>query len=290
MSTLIVGCGFLGRRVGVRLVRLGEPTFGTTRAAERASVLAEAGIKPVILDVSDPTSLGDLPRTRRVLYCVGFDRRSGLSLREVYVDGLGRVLDALDDRVERFVHVSSTGVYGQDDGDWVDESSPAEPATESGRVLLDAEGLAFDRFGDRAVVLRMAGLYGPGRIVRRASIERGGPIAGDPDRFLNLIHVEDAAAACVAALEHPRPSALYLVADDKPVARRAYYERVAGVLGAPAPRFIPPTPDSPEAARDRSNKQVSNVRAKEELGWSPRYRDSVAGLAAALAGNGPAVA
>ena len=118
-------------------------------------------------------------------------------MREVYVDGLQNVLDRLPASVRRFVYASSTGVYGQTGGEWVDEESPTEPQHESGRVVLEAEGRVrawADRRGASAVILRFAGLYGPGRIVRRTMLERAEPIPGDPEKFLNLVHIDDAAA------------------------------------------------------------------------------------------------
>ena len=110
-------------------------------------------------------------------------------------------------RSHRFVYASSTGVYGQEGGVEVDEDSAAEPRHESGRVCREGEDLVAHRFGRETniptVSLRFAGLYGPGRIVRREAIVRGEPIVGDPARFLNLIHIDDAATAAVLALEAP---------------------------------------------------------------------------------------
>ena len=92
------------------------------------------------------------------------------------------------------------------------------------------------------VVLRFAGLYGPGRVVRRKLVELGDPIPGDPDKLLNLIHIDDAASAAVAALSIPAPDPIYLVSDDRPVTRREYYSLIAKLLDAPPPRFVPRKP------------------------------------------------
>jgi nucleoside-diphosphate-sugar epimerase len=208
--------------------------------------------------VLDPASLAALPEVDRVFYCVGFDRTAGVPMRTVYVDGLRRALGRLLDRAGRLVYAGSTGVYGQDDGGWVDEDSPTEPRHEAGRVCLEGEAVVREVAGPGglpAVVLRFAGLYGPGRIIRREALARGEPIAGDPSRFLNLVHVDDAAAAVAAALDRGRPGRTYLVGDDRPVERREYYERAAAHLGAPAPRFLPPAPGSPEARREEANKR-----------------------------------
>jgi nucleoside-diphosphate-sugar epimerase len=285
MSTLIIGCGYLGQRLGARLVRDGGRVYGTVRSPGRAEEIAGIGIEPVIADMLQPETLSRLPTVDRVYYAVGFDRSAGSTMRDVYVDGLQNVLDRLPSSVRRFVYASSTGVYGQTGGEWVDEESPTDPRHESGRVVLEAEGRVHacaDARGASAVILRFAGLYGPGRIVRRAMLERGEPIPGDPEKFLNLFHIDDAARAGAAALGADAPGSIYLVADDRPVTRREYYSVAAGIIGTPEPRFEPPRPGSPESARDATNKRIANRRMKAGLGVVLRYPDITSGLAAAL--------
>lgn len=284
-STLIVGCGYLGRVVGRRLIGRGGRVLGTTRSSEKAKALALDGIEPVIADVLDTQSLGALPEAERVLYCVGFDRRSGASMRSVSLDGLLNSLSRLDLKKTSLVYVSSTGVYGQDDGSWVDEDSETRPTHESGRVCLEAERLVSETFaqaGGAAVILRLAGLYGPGRIIGRAGLERGEPVVGDPTRYLNLIHVEDAATVALAALDRGEKGRAYLACDDLPLPRREYYELAARLLGGPPPRFVPAPEGSPEAKRQESNKRVSNRRMKDELAVVLDYPSAAVGLEAVL--------
>ena len=249
------------------------------------------GIEPVIADVLDPQSLGALPEAFRILYCVGFDRSAGVPMRTIYVDGLRNVLDRLDGRIGRWVYASSTGVYGGNDGGWIDENTPAVPTHESGRVCLEAENLlrrAAETAGLDVVVLRLAGLYGPGRILRQTGLARGEPIVGDPDKFLNMIQIDDASAAVVAALDRGEPGRIYLVGDDRPVARCEFYGLIAKQLGAPFPRFAPPPEGSPEARREESNKRVSNRRMRSELGVILSYPDVTTGLPAAFREERPA--
>lgn len=285
MTTLIVGCGYLGRRVGRLLADRGEVAYGTARSAARLAELPSFGVRPVRLDVLDPSTLDALPEVDRVLYCVGFDRGAGVAMRDVYVGGLERVLDRLAGRVGQLLYASSTGVYGRDDGEWIDEQTPAEPRHESGRVCLEAEGIV-RRFeverGLPSVIVRYAGLYGPGRMIRKAALERGEPIIGDPTRHLNLIHIDDAAAVALAALDRGEPGSIYLAVDDRPVPRREYYERVAEWLGLAPPTFVPPEPGSPEANREEANKRVSNRRMRAELGVELAYPDIATGVPAAL--------
>jgi len=285
MSVLIVGCGYLGRRVASILVKRGERVFGTTRTAEKGAELAAIGVEPIVADSLDVSTLGALPAVSRVVHCVGYDRKSGAEKRAVYVDGARNVLRRLPAGLDRLVYVSSTSVYGQTGGEWIDEASPTEPRTEAGRICLDAENEAVAWGLDAdvgVVVLRCAGLYGPGRIVRRTLIERGEPIPGDPEKFLNLIHIDDAARAVVAALDAPEPGPLYLVSDDRPATRREYYQIAADSLNAPTPRFFKPAPGSPEAARDLANRRVLNWRMKGELGVRLVYPDAATGVPAAL--------
>ena len=290
-TTLIVGCGYLGRRVGRLLADRGERVFGTTRTGAKAEELARMAIEPVIVDVLNPSTIR-LPVADRVLYCVGFDRGAGVPMRMVYVDGLRNVLSRLPASPGRFAYASSTGVYGRDDGGWVDEDSPAEPRHDPGKVCLEGEETA--RAQGTAIVLRFSGLYGPGRIPRKSAIGHGEPIVGDPRKFLNVIQIDDAATATVAALDRGEPGRIYLATDDRPVERREFYARVAEGLGAPAPRFLPPEPGSPEARREESNKRASNRRLRGELAVSLAYPDIATGIPASLAaenaGDGPGLA
>ena len=271
-DALVVGCGYLGRRVAARWAAAGRRVAALTRG--NADALRALGIHPVVGDVTDPDSLRGLPAARAVLYAVGMDRGQNKTMREVYVDGLGHVLDTLPPD-GRFVYVSSTGVYGRTDGGWVDERSPTEPAEESGRVVLEAERLLRSKRPD-AIVLRFAGLYGPDRLLRKAAILKGEPLAGDADKWLNLVHVDDGAAAVVAAEERARPGGTYTIADDEPVTRRAFYAHLAGLLGGPPAAFD----HRPEPGA--ANRRVCNRTARAELGWSPAYPSYREGLAQAV--------
>jgi nucleoside-diphosphate-sugar epimerase len=287
VTTLIIGCGYLGERLGTRLGRAGEPVYGTVRSQARAAGIAAQGVQPLIADVLDPASLRGLPTADRLFYCVGFDRSVGASMRAVYVDGLVNLLESLPTAVTRLVYASSTGVYGQTDGEWIDEETPPHPRTESGKVCLEAEERlrAWTEARQGAidsVILRFAGLYGPGRVVRRALVERGEPIPGDPSKLFNLIQIEDAARVAVAALSARAPDPLYLVSDDRPVTRLEYYSLLATLLNAPAPTFAPPQPGGPEESRDSTSKRVANHRIKTLLGAALTYPDITTGLPAAI--------
>src|SRR5262245_43756932 len=194
MANLIFGCGYLGQRVARLWLAGGETVFAVTRTDQRAGQLAEAGIKPIVANLLGQAKPQLPAEIRTVLFAVGHGRDSRQSIRDVYVRGLATVLDWLPASVERLIYVSSTGVYGQSDGQVVDEDTTCNPLREGGRACLEAEQLLQgNRFGPRAIILRLAGLYGPGRIPRSADLIAGQPIDAPSQGWLNLIHVGDAA-------------------------------------------------------------------------------------------------
>ncbi len=281
MRKLIVGCGYLGLRVANRWVADGAVVIAVTRYSERGSFLQSRGIEPIVGDIMAPDTLRSLPSADTVLFAVGHDRGCGHSIREVYVAGLMNVLEYLPSSVGRFIYVSSTGVFGQSDGSWVDETSPCEPKREGGRACWQAELLLRQHpLGRRAVVLRMAGIYGPGRIPRSKELLAGLPLDAPSEGFLNLIHVDDAASAVLAAeARAPLPS-LYCVSDGHPVVRRDYYCQLAALLGAAEPQFRKTQLDAPAALRASASKRVSNQRLLSQLGFQPQYPSYREGLAA----------
>lgn len=272
MRILIVGCGYLGHRVARRWRALGHTVHATTRSEARAATFRQAGLEPVLCDVLAPVELERLPPLDLVLYAVGLDRTAGVPMRTVYVDGLRAVLAALP-AVGRLVYISSTSVYGQTQGEEVDETAATVPQEESGRIVLEAEGVLVASHRP-AIILRFAGIYGPGRLLRRQAIETGEPIAGDPETWLNLIHVEDGATAVVAAADRGHLGAIYNIVDDQPVRRRDFYGRLAGFLGAPPPRFVSP------ATPEHQNRRIRNDRMHEELQVTLRFPGNVEGLTA----------
>ena len=279
MTKLIVGCGYLGQRVARRWRAQGHEVFGVVRHAGAVESLAAAGVRAIAADVTRPETLRDLPAAETVLYAVGYDPRGQRSRWEVYVEGLRNVLDVLGPGTRRVIFISSTGVYGQSGGQWVDEDSPCRPVRESAQALLAAETeLAAHPLGKVAIVLRLAGLYGPGRLPQRGEIIPGRPLAVPAHAILNLIHVEDAAAAALAAEALAEPPRTYLVADGHPVLRREFLSNLAASLGAPAPVFCD-EPDTPSRGRGQAEKRVGNRRMLVELGLQLTYPTYIEGLA-----------
>lgn len=281
-DALVVGCGYLGRRVAVRLTARGWRTAATTRSPQKAEQLEAVGITPVLADVLKPETLTSLPPTRRLFYAVSPDRSAGSTPRQVYVEGLQSLLDAMRGRIGGLVQASSTGVYAQTDGSWVDEDSPTEPASESGQALLEAESVAraFSGTEVASIVVRFAGLYGPERIIGRKALENGKPIPGDPDWFVNLVHVDDAAEAATRAILGEVGWPVLIASDDRPTPRGDCYRLTARLLNAPQPRF---DPGARRSGRGETHKRVLNGRLRAVLGDDLRYPSIEEGLPAALA-------
>jgi nucleoside-diphosphate-sugar epimerase len=283
MARLIVGCGYLGRRVAKLWAVEGDIVHVLTRSQDRATQLQAEGYRPLIGDVTDPSTLMALPQVDTVLWAVGHDRQSGQSIFEVYADGFRNLLASLADGTLRIVYISSTGVYGQQDGGWVDEDSPCEPRRAGGQACLAAEQLLLaSPWSSRAVILRLAGIYGPQRLPRLQQLRSGEPLRSDPHGVINLIHVDDAAAAVVRVAELPLPlPRTFLIADGHPVARRAFYEELARQASTPPPLFDPAGASAGEANRSGSHKRVANDRMIRELGLElrfPTYREGVAAV------------
>ncbi len=283
MARLIFGCGFLGSRVAHRWKAAGETVYVVTRSDETARQFEETGYRPIVADVLQPDTLRNLPAAETVLYAVGYDRTAGVSIREVYVDGLRNCLEHLHPSVQTLIYISSTGVYGQTDGQWINERSECRPTRDGGRACLTAEQtLAASRLADHAIALRMAGLYGPGRLPSLDAVRSGQPIAVQPEGFLNLIHVEDAAEVVLSAERRATKPNLFLVSDGHPVSRRDYYAELARLVAAPPPAFAPPDDRSSSRTRQGTNKRVdiSHLRAELDVRFTyPTFRE---GLASAL--------
>ena len=264
-----MGCGYLGHRVARCWREAGDTVYATTRG-HRSEMLSRSGLRPLTIDVTDVPTTTALPLVDPVVFAVGRDREAGVAMRDIHEMGLRAVLDALPDDTGRVIYVSSSGVYGQDSGEWVDEESACEPVSAGGRACLSGERLlsAHPR-GRDAVVLRLAGLYGPGRTPYLTHVRSTIPIAGSRDAFLNLVHVDDAAAAVVAAAACGG-NRTYDVSDGRPPTRGDYVEWLAARLGMPAPPFEGGT---------GLGKRVRNSRALGELLerlTHPSYRDGLA--------------
>jgi nucleoside-diphosphate-sugar epimerase len=202
---------------------------------------------------------------------------------DVYVNGLRRTLFKLPPP-KKLLYISSTGVYGETGGAWVDESTPPAPIDEAGHACLEAEGVLQELAEKRGfpwTILRLAGIYGPGRMIGAQTLQAGLPIQGDPDTHINLIHVDDVVRVVVQAEQIRAVNRIYNVSDGAPVVRRDFYECAAAFLNAPAPQF-----DASAARRRRGDRLIRSDRMRSELGVELKFKDYREGLASCLEGMG----
>jgi nucleoside-diphosphate-sugar epimerase len=286
MRVLIVGCGYVGLPLGAELVRQGHEVFGVRRSASAAGELKAAGIQPLLADITRPDSLRGLPSPFDwVVNCAASGGGGVDDYRRVYLQGTRNLLDWLGATPpKKFVYTSSTSVYGQNDGSVVKETHPTEPATESARVLVDTEAVLLEAARQKrlpAVILRVAGIYGPDRgHWLKQYLNNEARIEGKGDRLLNMIHRDDVVACILAALKSGRPGEVYNAVDDEPVTQFAFFEWLAGTLG----KYMPPAAAEDAEARKRgpTNKKVSNRRLKMELGYVFKYPTFRQGYSAEL--------
>ncbi len=217
MQVTILGCGYVGLALGRRLRRWGHYVVGVRRSETGLDRVADAGLTPFRADVTDADELSAVPDADVVVFAASAGGRSAAAARETYLDGVRTaqsVLGGRDASPDRFIYTGSTGVYGDHDGRWVDESTPPAPDTERGEALLAAEEAALSGPVEGTVV-RFAGLYGPDRYRLERYLE--GPVR---EGYLNLVHRDDAAGAVAHLVETDRGRGETIVAvDDEPVAR-----------------------------------------------------------------------
>jgi nucleoside-diphosphate-sugar epimerase len=281
MRVLIVGCGYVGQPLGAELVRQGHVVFGLRRTATSAADLEAVGITLLSADITQRNALESLPADFDwVVNCTASGGGDLEDYRQIYVEGNRNLLQWLSlSPVKKFVYTGSTSVYGQNDGSLVTENSPTTPVAETSGVLLEAENLLLDAAakGFPAVILRLAGIYGPNRGHWFKQFLRGeAKIEGDGSRYLNMIHRTDAVHAIIAALERGSPGQIYNVVDNEPVQQLEFFRWLAGELGRPLPPTVP-ADASAWRRRGVTNKRVSNARLVNELGFHYQFPDFRAG-------------
>lgn len=292
MRVLIVGCGYVGFPLAVELARRGHEVFGLRRSSVSDEALKGAGVTPLHGDITRPGTLRNLPRDFDwVVNCVASGGGGVDEYRQLYLVGM-RNLTAwlvpergLDGRGPRFVYTSSTGVYGQNDGSLVEETSVTAPATDTAEVLVETEKALLAAGREKnfpAMILRAAGIYGPERGYLLKQFLRGeARIEGAGARILNMIHRDDLIGAIIAALERGRAGEIYNAVDNEPVSQLEFFQWLAAKLGKPLP---PPVAEDVAAPRKRglTNKRISNRKLRAELNFTFTYPDFRSGYGAEL--------
>ncbi|EIK55039.1 epimerase/dehydratase-related protein [Stutzerimonas stutzeri TS44] len=275
-SVVIAGCGDVGSRLGLQLSRAGWTVYGMRREAAQLPV----PILPISGDLAAPACPRSWPNGELdyLVYAASASQHDEAGYRQAYVDGVRHVLDWLeqrDQRPRRLLFISSTGVYGQHDGEWIDEASATDPGGYTGRVMLEAERQVLG-CGLPATVVRMGGLYDPVRPWLQNQVRAGLRVERDPPQYSNRLHRDDAAALLAFLLQaDARGEPLddcYLGVDDDPAPLHEVVDWLRARLGV--------TQWAEQSMTRRAgSKRCSNARARA-LGWAPQYPSYRNGYAA----------
>jgi nucleoside-diphosphate-sugar epimerase len=261
---LVIGCGYIGLPLARQLSQKGWDTIALTASPESAARLQKEPFRVFATDISSPRWTEHLPDQEFTvaIHCASSGGRGVDGYRAVYLEGTRNLLSA--GRHKHLIFTSSSSVYAQTDGRPVTEDSPADPPTETGKILRLAEELTLAHDG---TVARLAGIYGPGRCVPLRKLLAGTATIDEPgNRVLNQIHRDDAAAA-LSLLAEQKARGIYNVADNRPVTQQEWYTWVCDRVDRPMPPFQPP---DLQRKRGWTNKRVQNEKLRR-LGWSPRF-------------------
>ncbi|HEU4382916.1 MAG TPA: NAD-dependent epimerase/dehydratase family protein [Anaeromyxobacteraceae bacterium] len=278
----MAGCGWLGAAVARACLGRGDRVTAVRRDPSRAEALRALGAEPLALDLAEPGSAERLPPGIEAMVACQAAGAEGVELyRRAYLEA-NRTLVAAARRAgaRAFVYTSSTGVFGQRDGGDVDEATAPAPAGAAAEVLLEAERLVLAASASRlrACVVRLSGLYGPGRAGILDRVRRGALALGPGDEaWMNFCHLDDAVSAVLAALGRGRPGGVYHATDAAPARRREVVEWIAARLGIPPPRS-----QGAAGAPGGANRRVLGDRTRAELGLAlsyPSFREGLATLA-----------
>jgi nucleoside-diphosphate-sugar epimerase len=279
-NILIAGCGYVGTALGLRLVAAGHVVWGLRRTAEGPP----AGIRYVAADLTNPETLQKLPAgLEAVFYAAAPNGSDDAAYRAIYVDGLHHLLEALvrqQQSPRRIFFTSSTAVYAQTTGEWVDETSPTEPTHFSGRRVLEGETMLLNG-PFPATVMRFGGIYGPGRTSLIGRVRQGlASCREGPPLYTNRIHRDDCAGALQHLLTLPAPDAVYLGVDHEPVEHCDILRWLAAQLGAPPPQVEASLGGN--TRRYRTNKRCLNAKLVAS-GYTFHYPTFREGYSALLA-------
>jgi nucleoside-diphosphate-sugar epimerase len=279
-NILIAGCGYVGTALGLRLAAAGHMVWGIRRSAEGLP----PGIRHLAADLTAPETLEDLPAGLDVVFYTAAPNGSEeAAYRAIYVDGLRHVLEALlrqHQSPRRVLLTSSTAVYAQSTGEWVDETSRTEPQHFTGRRVLEGEKLLLDG-PFPATVLRLGGIYGPGRTSLIERVRQGLATCREgPRLYTNRIHRDDCAGALHHLMTLPQPDACYIGVDHEPADYCDLLRWLAAQLGAPMPRIE--ASSGGDSRRHRTNKRCRHDKliASGYRFHYPTFREGYAALLA----------
>ena len=285
IQLLILGCGYVGSKLAQACLKQGMHVSGTTRSPEHAQALAALGIHPLVIHTPTDIDGAILAQTTHIIDSIPLTRNNGHMFAS-QPQWLPRIAGKLTS-LQWAGYLSTTGVYGDAAGAWVDESHPCNPSSARGKERLKAEQVWLQS-GLPAEVFRLAGIYGPERnIMARLKAGDYKAIAWNPPHYASRIHVDDIVSALIAAMHKPASGRIINIADDLPLPHAEYVQQVAAMIDAPAPVILSPEEGkarlSPTAiAFFSDNKRICNQRLHDELLPELQYPDFKRGIAAML--------
>lgn len=262
-SILVIGCGYLGAQLLRQLARNGWKATGITLSESSAGALRSQGLKVVAADLRT-SDLRVLTETNPsvIIHCASSGKGGAMAYREIFLETTRRLIN--ETSFEHLFFTSSTSVYAQTDGSTVTETDIAEPERETGQILRQTEELVLACDG---TVLRLAGIYGPGRCVPLEKLLSGeAVIEGNGERLVNSIHRDDAVSAFCLAVGG-RWKGLFNVVDNEPVTQLEWFQWVCARLERPLPAFAP---RDLNRKRAWTSKRVTNAKLRS-MGWIPQY-------------------
>ena len=287
LKIAVLGCGYVGAEFARQARASGHDVLGVVRSEASRDKLRAEGIAAEAFDLQAGDWAALPGRFDAVVYAASTGGGGPEAYALAYDVGVKRALAwAHAVGAHSFVFTSSTGVYRQDDGSRVDETSPVGGAPTADAILGGEQAVSTSGFA-KARVLRFGGLYGPGRHHLVDQLRRGDHvIGGRVDHFINYLHRDDAASSILAAIVGgPAGARVYNVGDGNPVTKAALAKWIAQRLGVAEPIFDPAAPAGPRVAkggRTQPNRIVATARMRAELAWNPRYADIFTGLAELL--------
>lgn len=274
-SILVVGAGYLGGAVARYFHAKKQKVTAIVRTDASRAVLESQGIAALAMDLTRPESIPPLPKAHFIVMALAPGSRDAETYRAVYVQAAGNFLKAIQPNPSPtlLLYISSSGVWPDAAGEWIDETAVPAPDSERSRILLEAEAQIL-RAPLPSAIFRLSGIYGPGRN-RLAEARQGEFKSETAERYLNLIHVEDAVRAMPVLFNLARDNQIYIGSDDQPVLRSEFYAWLYSRLGKPLPV-------QPEIFAQPGGKRLSNVKLKA-LGFSFLYPSFREGYEAILA-------
>lgn len=287
----IIGCGDIGSQLATNWGERGARVTALARSEDSSCRLQGLGLKTVAGDLDEPHTLDTLPVAGTILYYLAPPPPRGDSDSRVrhFIDALGK-----DNLPRRLIYISTSGVYGDTGGAWVTEETPPNPQTGRARRRLDAE-TALRHFGREqgvdVIILRVGGIYGPGRLPLER-LKKGLPVLEEKEcGFTNRIHADDLVGILIAAAEKGRADNIYNVSDGHPGNMTQYFKAVAAALGLPPPPSLPMAEARSQLSEAMlsyltESRRMDNHKLLQEFEITLRYPTLEAGLAE-ISSQGP---